>query len=65
MIARSDTPRNARRRLRRKIAQCREAVQVLRAEAASDPSDAQELLALAHETEALTDSAERLLDDRG
>ncbi|NQT12418.1 MAG: hypothetical protein HQ582_06710 [Planctomycetes bacterium] len=64
MIANSDTPRNARRRLRRKIAECREAVAWLRDEAGCDPSRADELLALAAETKQMANEAEHLLDDR-
>ena len=64
MIAKSaDSPRNLRRRLRRRIAQCRDAVQDLRVQAAVEPWRAVELLALANETASLADWAEQLLTD--
>ena len=63
MIAANDNPRDIRRRLRRRIAECRSAVVELRDEAASDPLRADELLPLAAETETITDEAERLLHE--
>jgi len=59
--------RNIRRRLRRKIVECRKGLEWLREEAADedDPFESRELLSLATETEAAADAAEQLLSERG
>jgi len=56
--------RNIRRRLRRKIVQCREGLEWLREEAADedDPPEADRLLTLAGEIKRACDEAEQLLE---
>jgi hypothetical protein len=58
----SDSPRNIKRRLRRRITECREAAASLRDEAlVADRSERAELRRLATETAALADWAESIL----